>query len=194
MKRLAVLFAVLAFLCSPLLSVAQDKPAGPPITGSLQGYLGWVENWMTRAVDAMPADKIDFAPSPSQGEFKGVRTFADQIRHCAAANYVEAAAILGEKPPVELKGEDFVKPPKTKDELVASLKDSFAYLHKALASITEQNAFADIQDPYNPNGKTSRAAIGIGAVAHPWDHYGQMVVYLRMNGIIPPASRPKEKK
>lgn len=183
MKRVVLILFAVSILCGTL-AMAQDKPAGPPIRAILNGYTGWVESELIPATEAMPADKFDFVPT--QGEFKGVRTFAQQAKHIADANYIQAASILGEKPPVDVKAEL-----KTKDEIVKYLKDSFVYAHKAIDSIAEENAYSEIPSPWNPNGKTSRVSLGVGITAHPWDHYGQMVEYLRLNNIIPPASRPK---
>ena len=68
------------------------------------------------------------------------------------------------------------------------LKDSFAYAHKAANSVTEANVMEKIQSPFGSN-KTTRLRLALIMPSHPFDHYGQMVEYLRMNGIIPPASR-----
>ena len=68
------------------------------------------------------------------------------------------------------------------------LKDSFDYLHKALATIDETNILGQVQSPFGSN-KVSRMGLSLIATSHPFDHYGQMVEYLRMNGIVPPASR-----
>ena len=141
------------------------------------------------AAEAMPEDKYSFAPSA--GEFKGVRTFAEQVKHVAAVNYTFGASILQEKPPVDT-GED--KGPatvKSKAEIVKFLNDSFAYLHKALASISDKNQLDQVA--VFGEMKMPRLSVGAFAVAHPMDHYGQMVEYLRMNGIVPPASRPQSK-
>ena len=134
----------------------------------------------------MPDDKFNFAPT--QGEFKGVRTFAQQVKHIAAVNYMFGAAILSEKPPVELGSENGPDNMTSKADVVKFLKDSFAYLHKALASIDESNILGQVQSPFGSN-KISRMGLSLIAVSHPFDHYGQMVEYLRMNGIVPPASR-----
>ena len=137
----------------------------------------------------MPEDKYNFAPTT--GEFKGVRTFAQQVKHVAAVNYLFGAAILGEKPPVDVGGESGPDSVKTKAEIMQFAKDSFAYLHKAVASISDKNAL----NPVDLFGmKLTRVGVGAFSTAHPFDHYGQMVEYLRMNGIIPPASRPQPKK
>jgi uncharacterized damage-inducible protein DinB len=141
------------------------------------------------AADAMPEDKYSFAPS--NGEFKGVRTFAQQVKHVAAVNYVFGAAILGEKPPVDTGGESGPDTLKTKAEIMQYLKDSFVYLQKAVASITDKNQLDEVS---LFGMKMTRLGVGAFSTAHPFDHYGQMVEYLRMNGIIPPASRPQPAK
>jgi DinB superfamily len=148
-----------------------------------------VEQEVVPAAEAMPEDKFNFAPT--QGEFKGVRTFAQQVKHIAAVNYMIAGAILSEKPPVDLGGENGPDNITSKADVVKFLKDSFAYLHKAANSIDENNVLGLVQAPFGPN-KASRLGLSVIAISHPFDHYGQMVEYLRMNNIIPPASRPQK--
>ena len=145
-----------------------------------------VEKEFVPAADAMPDDKYNFAPT--NGEFKGVRTFAQQVKHIAAVNYMIGASILVEKPPVELGGENGPDAIASKADIIKFLKESFAYLHKAVASVNENNLTDPIKSPFG-QGKTTRLGMSTLAVGHCFDHYGQMVEYLRMNGIIPPASR-----
>jgi DinB family protein len=134
----------------------------------------------------MPEDKFSFAPTG--GEFKSVRTFAMQAKHVAAVNYIVGASILGEKPPVELGGENGPDSVKSKAEIVKFLKDSYEYAHKAVATISDGNAVATIKNPF---GDAPATRLGMATVFawHGFDHYGQMVVYLRMNSVVPPASR-----
>jgi len=106
----------------------------------------------------------------------------------AAVNYMIGAAKLVEKPPVELGGENGPDAMASKSDIVKFLKDSFVYLHKAVGSINEKNLVEPVKSPFG-SGNTTRLGLAIGAVGHCFDHYGQMVEYLRMNGIIPPASR-----
>ena len=148
-----------------------------------------VEKGIIGAADAMPADKYDFAPPTSMGDFKGVRTFAQQVRHIATANYMFGSTLLGEKPPVDLSSKDPNGPEIKggKDAIMKYLKDSYAYAHKAMAKINDQNKLEVIEGPFG--GKITRFGTANILVWHPYDHYGQMVVYLRMNGIVPPASR-----
>jgi uncharacterized damage-inducible protein DinB len=135
---------------------------------------------------AMPEEKYGFAPT--NGEFKGVRTFAEQLKHVAAANYRFASAILDEKPPADV-GEDESGPAslKSKDEILKYLNDSFSYVQKAVATMDAKNVVSPIKSPFG--GDTTRLAMATLIVGHCYDHYGQMVEYLRMNGIVPPASQ-----
>lgn len=165
----------------------------PTIASVLDNQVKNLEHDFVPAAEAMPADKFNFVPSPALGEFKESRTFSQQVSHVATANYDFAAAILGEKPPVDTEGPNENGPAslKTKDDVIKYLKDSFVYVHKAIATITPQNAVEPLTVSW---GKSTRLALGSMAAWHGFDHYGQMVVYLRLNGIIPPASRPQPKK
>ena len=166
---------------------AQSKPDQKPTFAMVfDRNLTNTEKEVVSAAEAMPEDKFNFAPT--QGEFKGVRTFALQVKHIAVANYGLGSAILGEKPPLDLKGENGPDNITSKADIVKFLKDSFAYAHKAANSVTETNVLDMVQSPFGPN-KMTRLTLAIIMLSHPFDHYGQMVEYLRMNGIVPPASR-----
>jgi hypothetical protein len=145
-----------------------------------------VEGEFVPAAEAMAEDKYSFAPSG--GEFKGVRTFAEQVKHVAAVNYIVGAAILGEKPPVELGGENGPDSVKSRADIVKFLKDSFTYVHKAMGSINEGNLLKPVKSPFG-EGMETRLGLATLIVGHCFDHYGQMAEYLRMNGVVPPASR-----
>jgi hypothetical protein len=145
-----------------------------------------VESEFVPAAEAMPEEKYGYVPT--SGEFKGVRNFGSQVKHVAAVNYLVGAAILGEKPPVDPGGENGPDSVKTKAEIVKFLKDSFVYVHKAMGSITDGNLVTPIKSPFG-DGTTTRLAMATLIVGHCFDHYGQMVEYLRLNGIVPPASR-----
>jgi len=166
---------------------AQAKPDQKITFAAVYDHtLSGVEKEFVSGAEAMPDDKFNFAPT--QGEFKGVRTFAQQVKHVAAVNYMFGAAIMGEKPPVNIGSENGPDNLTSKADIVKFLKDSFAYLHKALATLDENNLLVQVQSPFGPN-KITRLALTNIALSHPFDHYGQMAVYLRMNGIVPPASR-----
>ncbi len=138
------------------------------------------EKEIVDAAEAMPADKFNFAPSSSMGTYDGVKTFSAQVKHLASANYgmFHSFNVPGGKSRAELDKLN------SRDEILAALKDSYKYAHTAIATITPANAFTDM------DGKGgTRAGTAAYAMVHANDHYGQMVEYLRMNGIIPPASR-----
>ena len=183
-KQVAVAILMLAIgtAGTAVAAPAQAKPDQKPTFATSN-----VEKEVVPAADAMPEDKFNFAPT--QGEFKGVRTFAQQVKHIAAANYMLGAGILGEKPPIDLKGESGPENITSKADVMKFLKDSFAYAHKAANSIDENNVLALAPSPFGGPNKVTRLALAISMVSHPQDHYGQMVEYLRMNNIIPPASR-----
>jgi uncharacterized damage-inducible protein DinB len=151
--------------------------------------LNLFEHEFMGVAQAMPADKYSFAPAAAtftaaQGaKFDGVRTFAQEISHVATANYYFASKILGEKMPVDPKSIDSLT---TKEELLKAAADSFAYAHKALATITPENAYTAID---GVDGLHTRSVIASFISAHGFDHYGQMVEYLRMNGLLPPGSK-----
>ena len=178
---------VLLLLCSTLVWGQAAKPDEHRTVSQIEDRLvSNVEGEFVPAADAMPEDRYSFAPT--NGEFKGVRTFAQQVKHVAAVNYLIGAAILEEKPPVELGGENGPDTITSKADIVKFTKDSFAYLHKALSSINEKNQTDQIKSPFG-EGKVTRLGIATVDLWHCFDHYGQMVEYLRMNGIVPPASR-----
>ena len=188
MKKMYVASLMLLLACSGL-AIAQ-APVKPPERRTIQQVLDRAvkntEQEFVSAADAMPEDKYSFAPT--NGEFKGVRNFGEQVKHVAAVNYEVAAAMIGEKPPVEgneEKGPDSVK---SKADILNYLKDSFAYVHKAVATIDEKNVVEPVKSPFG-EGTVTRLGMATLTVGHCMDHYGQMVEYLRMNGIIPPASR-----
>ena len=136
------------------------------------------------AAEAMPADKYDFAPTA--GNFAGVRTFGSEVQHIAEANYFFFSGFGLSGAPDDAK----LKALKSKDELVQALKDSFDYAQKGIDTITPQNAFMEVG---SGKVKMARAGWATLTIAHSMDHYGQMVEYLRMNGIVPPASQPQKK-
>jgi uncharacterized damage-inducible protein DinB len=156
------------------------------VTMVLDNTVKNLEHEFTPAAEAMPGDKYSFAPT--EGEFKGVRTFGQQIKHVAAVNYEIAAAILEQKPPVDIGDESGPASMTSKEDILKYLKDSFDYVHKAIATINETNVVETVRSPFG-EGKVSRLGLATDVSAHGFDHYGQMVEYLRMNGIVPPASR-----
>jgi hypothetical protein len=151
------------------------------------------ESQMISLVKAFPANKYGFAPSAAifapgqQTEYAGVRTFGALVIHVAQANYILDSRLSGLKPDI-----DPTTLPKltSKDEIVAALEASFAFDHKAIGTITDANAFESVGSRA-PSGATipsTRCTQAAYIAVHASDEYGQMVEYLRMNGIVPPAS------
>jgi uncharacterized damage-inducible protein DinB len=186
------MFALPCLLALATLGLRAQTPtapapaAAPTLSQSLNRSLSRLEAELVPLAEAMPEEKFGFAPT--QGEFKGVKTFVEQIKHVAAANAMFASAILEEKPAMATGGDNGPEAIKTKAEVVKYLKDSFAYMHKALDTVTEANLMGLVKSPWG-EGKGSRLGFATLAQGHGYDHYGQVVVYLRMNGIVPPASR-----
>ena len=181
----------LALTLSSTLALAQQDEVPKGIADSIGGSLRWTEGQFLTAAEAMPDDKFNFTPvtlNIPSSEYKGVKTFAEEVRHVAATNYLLWGAITGDKSPIESKEDNGPSSLKTKAEIIKYLKDSFALGHKAAQSITAENAAAQVPSPFG-QGQTTKLFCATFAVAHAFDHYGQMVEYLRMNGIIPPASR-----
>jgi len=183
MTRFLLLAA--AFSASTLLFAA-DAPA-PSLGKVFDGEVKQVESEVGSLAEAMPAELYNFAPT--QGEFKGVRTFSQQMTHIATVIYEVSAAALGEKSPVETgQSENGPAAIKGKDAVVKYLKDSFAYAHKAATSLTAANMMDLMPSPFG-GPKVPRIYLISVIGWHSFDHYGQAVEYARMNKIIPPASR-----
>jgi DinB family protein len=194
MKNLAVSLVLLAAATAAPAVRAQatsTPPQQPPTVSSVLNTLyGVVEQQVVSAAEAMPEDKYSFAPT--NGEFNGVRTFAEEVKHIGFANHLFFGPLMGENIDVKNIQQEANGPAelKTKAEIIQYLKDSFALGHRAIATITSENEVTPLPKPPLPFLSTRLAIANIGTF-HPMDHYGQMVEYLRMNGIVPPASRPR---
>jgi uncharacterized damage-inducible protein DinB len=177
MKTLTVLFA--ACLCCG----AADSTVAKVYDSQLRS----ADSEIVSLVQAMPAEKFGFAPK--DGEFKTVRTFGQQAKHISAVLYGVSAVILGEKPPVD-PGKDENGPAsiESKEQIVQFMKDAFAYAHKALGTMTPEREVQMVKSPFG-NGEIARGFLAGLLTWHSFDHYGQMVVYARMNGVVPPASK-----
>jgi DinB superfamily len=181
--RQTVQITFLATLCS-MGALAADTPSASKV---FDRQLTNTEREFVSLVEAMPADKFSFAPT--NGEFKGVRTFSQQAMHAAAVLNEVASAMLGEKAPDMGKGENGPAGVSAKNQVVDYVKSAFALSHKAVATLTNENLMGEIGDPFNAKGKRTRVDCATMLLWHTFDHYGQMVEYARMNNVVPPASR-----
>jgi len=170
---------------------ASPSPSTPPtIASAIDREISIVEKEVVDAAEAMPEEKFDFSPEKLNlpgSDYKGVRTFGEQLKHIAASNYLIWSPITGEKAPDNVndgKGPDNMK---AKTEIIKYVKESFAFGHKLVATLNSSNLAEPITS--SSGRQTTRLFLATFAPAHCFDHYGQMVEYLRMNGIVPPASR-----
>jgi hypothetical protein len=164
----------------------QSQP--PPTVASVVDHeIGAIEKLLVDAAEAMPEERFNFSPESlniAGSDYQGVRTFAIQVKHVAASNYFIWSPLTGDKLPEGLKDGNGPGNLKSKADIIKFLTDSFALGHKASATLTTENM---LQPP--EHSKSTRLRLATFGVAHAYDHYGQMVQYLRMNGIVPPASR-----
>ncbi len=201
--RIFVLLAVLIFpvvgLRSGTTSAAGARPApapqpalqeqqpAPTVASVLDREISAVEKEFVGAAEAMPEDKYNFSPESLKipgSDYKGVRTFAGQVKHVAISNYFIWAPIIGEPVPESLEGDNGGENVKSKADIIKLLKESFALGHKAAATLNTENMLQTAE-----HSKSTRLRLAMFGVGHVYDHYGQLVEYLRMNGIVPPASR-----
>jgi uncharacterized damage-inducible protein DinB len=178
-----VLTTAASVVLSPARAIGQERV--DPMAATVGQWFTMIEKSFVGLADAMPADKYAF--KPTNGEFRDVRTFAEQVKHVACANVAFFNEIEKKTPPdgCETGGPS---PAKTKAELMTYLRDSFTYAGRVLRTMTQANALEPAGGPYG--GQTTRLGLATLAIWHASDHYGQLVVYLRMNGIVPPASQP----
>ncbi len=170
--------------------LSRDETPGKAVMREFEGQ----EYEVRSAAEAMPADKWSYRPA--QGLFKNekpafgpaeVRTFAEQVKHVACSNFAFAAELEAGTPP-ETCDKGGPSPAKTRAELLDYLRDSFAALKKPLAAITSKNMYDPVEGPYA--GPNTRLGLAEVCIWHAAEHYGQMIIYLRLNGIVPPTSRP----
>ena len=174
----AILLAVPAF--------AQFPPS-KDVAGSIGLIFGLEAHDMITAAEAMPEDKYDFRPT--NGAFSDVRTFAEQVKHVACANFGFAAEIRKQTPPEKCDVGGGPDPSHTKAEILKYLRDSYAQVQQVIKETTTENMLDPCKGRYGcPNTRLGVLSV---AVWHSGDHYGQVVEYLRMNGIVPPASQPQ---
>jgi len=188
-KFLSAALGLLAICFTAPAQEASKASAPPTISSEMNFQLGIVEHEFVSAAEAMPEDKYSFAPTA--GNYKGVRTFAQEVKHVATVNFAFFSAVLEQAPPPGVSANEQMNGPDeiaTKDQIVKYLKDSFALGHKAMSSLTAENAVTPLAKPPLSFIKT-RLGYASFACTHAFDHYGQMVEYLRMNGIVPPASQ-----
>jgi uncharacterized damage-inducible protein DinB len=181
---------VIAYVLFLALPVAIAKPAvaqadvPQSIAESVSGTLQFAEGNFLGVAEAMPEDKYSFVPTA--GKFDDVRSFGEQVKHVACAQFAFFNEFEGKQPPADCEkgGHDSAK---TKAELIKYLKDSFDYSNRVLATLTAKNALDRVEGRYA--APSTKLGISVVAVWHITDHYGQLVEYLRMCGMVPPMTQ-----
>jgi hypothetical protein len=185
LSRLISLIGIgLMTLARTPIGFAQSNKIAPPtsVVEIFEQSVSGPERATVALAEKMPDSFYNFVPT--RGEFKGVRTFAQLAKHIAVDNYMNGAALLKEKPPIEPgQHEDGPDSVSTKAEVIKFLRESFIYLHKGVGTVNEKNLMEQVD--YPGGGRVPRLSVVTAAISHPWDIYGQMIEYLRMNGIDP---------
>lgn len=178
---------IAAATCLPMFAQAPQS-----LAQVFDSHVTNVEREVYGLAEKMPADRYDFAPKSSiqpGAAFDGVRNFGAQVKHIATVMYMIASSVAGgEKPPVDIgPGEEGPESVKTKEQILAYFRGAIEFSHKAMRGITAENAMLPAPPPFqNPTRVAAAAFLGL----HSFDHYGQMVVYARMNGVIPGLAPP----
>jgi hypothetical protein len=184
MQSFRASISVLLFFSGSLLLSAQKNDIPTTIADSVGGALKHTQARFVEIAEAMPESKYSFIPTA--GNFKDARSFAEQVKHVACANVALFNEIEGKTPPAHCE-RGGPSPAATKAELLKYLHESFDYGNHVLATVNAQNALDRVEGGYAaPNTKLG---VAVAAVWHVTDHYGQLVEYLRMNGIVPPATQ-----
>ena len=187
MKK-TLLLAILLLACA-FPAPAQDatrkdaavKPADPEVKVVLDSW-NEIGRKLTAMAEDFPEDKYDFKPTPAQ------RSFAEQLLHAAGSCYYFTNPVMGQKP---LAGEDPKRDQyKSKADIIAFVKKSFADGATAIQSIGEKGLTTEVV--YFPQQKSRVLDIAYGIIEHSGEHYGQLVVYYRLAGLVPPESRPRK--
>jgi hypothetical protein len=190
MKQLRTFLPLAVCICSASAAAPRaDQPqqSPPTVASTVDRQITAIEKQILEAAEAMPEDKFNFSPASLNirgSAYLGARTFAVQVKHIAASNYFLYSPLTGDKVPEGLKDGNGPRDLKAKSDIIKFLKDSFAMGHKAAATLTAENM---LQNP--EHSRSSRLYLATFAVAHAYDHYGQMMEYLRMNGIVPLSTR-----
>jgi len=184
-RYIVITTVLLTTACMPLTMTAQAAAMPDPLSQSFDKVLSQFELQFVAVSKAMPSEKYDFSPATlglEGADYKGVRTFAAEVKHVAEMNFVIYNVMSGLKPDMDM---DSIKDLKSKDEIISALTRSFAYGHRALLTL---NAGNSSELPPDSHGMT-KAGIAVYVMVHDADHYGQLSEYLRMNGIVPPQSQ-----
>lgn len=171
------------FMLVAALSIqAPAKPDPSTLSGSINVTYSGLKGNILKSAAKMPPDQFAFRPTPD------VRPFGQVLAHIADGNYLLCSAALGEANPNGSAMNALERQELARDALIAKLDESFAYCDRAYAALTDGNAVEVV--PFL-NSKRPRVAVLWFHVSHAYEHYGNLVTYLRLKGIVPPSSEPR---
>lgn len=173
---------LLCLLVPSAIALAQDKPATAaaqenPLSAFNRRAYGQMKDWLIRSAEKMPEESYSFKPT------EAVRSFGQLIGHVADVQYAFCSAVLGEKNPAP----NIEKTKTSKADLIAALKDAFAYGDRAYNGMTDASAAQTVKFFRDDMPKLSVLSVNI---AHVSEHYGNLVTYLRLKNLVPPSSEP----
>lgn len=179
-RYLVASLVVLAAACTP--APPPPPPAAPPstaVTASIKVPYDMAKANILKSLEQLPEARLSFQPT------KEVRTFRQLFGHVADSSYFFCSLALGEKAPASSVEKDA----KTKADLQKGLTDGFAYCDRAFAALNDQTGAAEVIVEAIGNLKTTKLGVLSFNAAHDYEHYGNLVTYLRLNKMVPPSSQ-----
>ncbi len=173
---MTLLFALVLAATAPLEQTAPAAGTANPTIGSVRGMTDLVKGWLTKAAAQVPEEHYAFKPAPE------VRSMGEIFAHVADANFMICGMVSGQKPPMS----GIAKTKKTKAELTEALTASFTFCDSAFDGMTDARANEVIKF-FVPGTHTRLGVLAFNA-AHDFEHYGNIVTYMRMKGMVPPSS------
>lgn len=172
--------SLLVFMLAAAIAAPAAAQSANPISDGIRSQWNGVKRNIQQSAELMPEATFDYRP------VDGVRTFGEILAHVAGASYAICAAAKGEKTPFE--EDHFEKTAKGRAAIVKATTDAIAYCDAAFTALTDASAGQSVQNPFGAAPMTRAAALVL-QVGHDNEHYGNLVTYFRMNGIVPPSSR-----
>ncbi len=182
MKPRSLLISMLLLLTLTGLALAQTQAPPPDPAAPFKSFYNYTKQNLIGAAEKMPAEHFSFKPTSD------VRSFAEVFGHIINTNYMACAGLRGEANPNK---DDLEKTLKTKDDVVKAVKASFDYCDAAMKSLTETTLKETFKNGAREIPKTSPLLL---LIAHGQEHYGNVVTYMRLKGVVPPSSEPPPAK
>jgi uncharacterized damage-inducible protein DinB len=171
-----------ALAIAMMASAAQAQTANPLSAGAKRTY-DITKGYLTRAAEKMPEENYSFKPTPD------IRSFGQLVGHVADASFGFCSAVAGEKPPMGGFDGSLEKSKTSKADLQKALADAFAYCDKVYASMTDSGGTAMVKGFW---GELPKLSVLDFNTAHNFEHYGNIVTYMRLKNIVPPSSEPRK--